>query len=122
VREGRAGRSHEGPPDERGRRVERATGKPTPEVAHSTVLTMLRSLREKGWVEAEEEGRAYRFYPTVPVSYARWWALNRITDVEFGGSREALLTELLDDQSVGATVLRRRRRLIDERLDTLAAR
>lgn len=87
-----------------------------PEVAYTTVLTMLRSLRAKGWVRVEEEGRAHRFFPTVPREYARWTSLHRLTDVLFGGSRELLLTELVSDRRLNTMELRRLRRLLDERL------
>jgi predicted transcriptional regulator len=87
-----------------------------PEVAYTTVLTMLRTLRAKGWVRVEEEGRAHRFFPTVAREHARWTSLHRITDLLFGGSRELLLTELVSDRQLNAMALRRLRRLLDERL------
>ncbi len=87
-----------------------------PEVAYTTVLTMLRSLRAKGWVRVVEEGRAHRFFPTVAQSHARWTSLHRITEVLFGGSRELLLTELVSDRRLNTMELRRLRRLLDERL------
>jgi len=87
-----------------------------PEVAYTTVLTMLRSLRAKGWVRIEEEGRAHRFFPTVARDYARWTSLHSLTNVLFGGSRELLLTEMVSDRRLSVRELRRLRRLLDDRL------
>ena len=35
------------------------------ELAYSTVLTMLRTLENKGHVRHEQEGKAFRYYPVV---------------------------------------------------------
>ena len=34
-------------------------------LAYTTVLTVLRTLEDKGYVGHEEEGRAYRYFPAV---------------------------------------------------------
>lgn len=87
-----------------------------PDLAYNTVLTYLRSLRAKGWVRAEDEGRAHRFHPAVSREAARGGALRRLTDLMYEGSRELLLTQLVSDRRLSVKTLARLRRLLDERL------
>jgi len=87
-----------------------------PDLAYNTVLTYLRSLRAKGWVRAEDEGRAHRFHPVVSREAARGGALRRLTDLMYEGSRELLVTQLVSDRRLSAKTLERLRRLVDERL------
>ena len=87
-----------------------------PDLAYTTVLTILRSLRSKGWARVEEEGRAHRYFPAVQLESARRDSLHRLTDLFYNGSRELLLTELVTDRRLRAPELQRLRRLLDERL------
>lgn len=87
-----------------------------PDLAYNTVLTYLRSLRAKGWVRTEDEGRAHRYYPAVTRESARGGALRRLTDLMYEGSRELLLTQLVSDRRLPPRTLERLRRLLEERL------
>jgi len=87
-----------------------------PDLAYNTVLTYLRSLRAKGWVRTEDEGRAHRFYPAMSRERARGGALQRLTDLMYEGSRELLLTRLVSDRRLPPATLERLRRLLEERL------
>lgn len=91
------------------------------DLAYNTVLTILRTLEEKGHVGHEEEGRAYRYLPLVAREEAGTSALRRIVGTVFGGSRELMLTHLVHDRELGRDELERLRRLLDERLEGDAA-
>lgn len=86
------------------------------ELAYTTVLTLLRTLEAKGHVRHEAEGRAHRYYPAVARDQAGASALRRLLDKVFGGSPEALVTQLVSDQDLRPEDLARIRRLLDERL------
>ncbi len=86
------------------------------ELAYTTVLTMLRTLEEKGYVGHESEGRAYRYHARVERGEARVSALNRITRKLFAGSTETLLTHLVSDQELSDEQLERIRALLDARI------
>ena len=86
------------------------------ELAYTTVLTVLRTLEEKGYVGHEEAGRAHRYYPRVTREAAGKSALQRLQRKVFGGSAELLLTQLVGDRELSEEELRRMRRLLDERL------
>jgi BlaI family penicillinase repressor len=85
-------------------------------LAYTTVLTVLRTLEEKGHVGHREEGRAYRYHPLVEREAAGASALGRLVDRVFGGSPELLLTQLVAERDLSEAELERMRRLLDEKL------
>jgi BlaI family penicillinase repressor len=93
-----------------------------PDLAYTTVLTVLRTLEAKGHVAHELEGRAHRYHATVARDAAGASALRRLVSKVFEGSPEALLTQLVSDEELSEEDLRRLRRTLDERLGEEAER
>jgi predicted transcriptional regulator len=86
------------------------------ELAYTTVLTILRTLEEKGYVTHEEEGRAHRYVPAVARANAAESAVGRMLKKLFSGSPEMMLTHLVSDRKLKPADLKRMRKLIDEQL------
>jgi BlaI family penicillinase repressor len=86
------------------------------DLAYTTVLTMLRTLEEKGFVTHVAEGKAHRYVPAVSQDVAGKSALSRVLDKIFDGSSEMLLTQLVSDRNLDAAEIRRLRQLLDARL------
>ena len=86
------------------------------QLAYTTVLTVLRTLEEKGHVDHVEEGKAHRYRPLVARDRAGKSALRRLVRKVFAGSPELLLTHLVSDRNLTAAELKRMRKLLDERL------
>jgi BlaI family transcriptional regulator, penicillinase repressor len=87
------------------------------QLAYTTVLTVLRTLEEKGHVgHREGSGRAYVYRPLVEREEAGASALVRLVDRVFRGSPELLLTQLVSERDLSDEELERMRRLLDERL------
>lgn len=86
------------------------------ELAYTTVLTILRTLEDKGFISHEEEGRAHRYTPAVERKRAEKSAVSKLLRNLFRGSPELLLTQLVSDRKLSEDDLKRMRRLIDERL------
>jgi BlaI family penicillinase repressor len=86
------------------------------ELAYPTVLTMLRNLELKRYARHEEEGRAFRYYPTIQPNDAGDGALRRLVSNVYQGSRELLVSRLIADDRISADELRRIKRLLQERL------
>jgi predicted transcriptional regulator len=82
--------------------------------AYTTVLTILRNLELKGYVDHIEEGRAHRYKTLVDSDVARTSALSALVHKLFDGSAELLLTHLVSDKQLDAAQLRRLRRMLDE--------
>jgi BlaI family transcriptional regulator, penicillinase repressor len=87
------------------------------ELAYTTVLTILRTLEEKGHVAHEEEGRAYRYSALVERAEAGASAVRRLLRKLFRGSPELLLTHLVSQRGLTKQQLESMRRLLDERID-----
>jgi predicted transcriptional regulator len=86
-------------------------------LAYTTVLTVLRTLEEKGYVGHVEEGKAYRYHPLVERQEAGSSVLKRMMRKLFKDSPELLLTHLVSDRRLSDEELRRMRRLLEERLE-----
>ncbi|PYO29920.1 MAG: BlaI family transcriptional regulator [Gemmatimonadetes bacterium] len=86
------------------------------DLAYTTVLTVLRTLEQKGHVAHTGEGRAHRYRPLVKRAAAGRSALRRIVDKVFDGSPELLMTQLVSDKNLTDEELRRLRKLLAERL------
>ena len=86
------------------------------DLAYTTVLTVLRTLEQKGYVGHTEDGRAHRYKPLVKREVAGRTALRRLVEKVFDGSPELLLTQLVSDKNLSDEELRRLRKLLAERL------
>jgi predicted transcriptional regulator len=84
------------------------------ELAYTTVLTILRTLEQKGYVKHEEEGRVHRYFAAVKETAARKSALRHLTGKLFKGSSELLFTHLVVDQKLSSDQIRRMRELLAE--------
>src|SRR5262249_495205 len=84
--------------------------------AYTTVLTVLRTLEEKGFVTHLAERNAHRYLPAVTPALAGRSALTRVVDKIFSGSPEMLLTQLVSERNLSEVELRKLRKLLDDRL------
>ena len=86
-------------------------------LAYTTVLTVLRTLEAKGYIDHEEAGRGHRFCATIKQTAARKNAVQHLTDKLFKGSAELLFSHLVSEQKLSAEQVRRMRQLLAERSD-----
>ncbi len=86
------------------------------DLAYTSVLSALQLLEDKGYVRHEPEGRAHRYFPTVPADRAGRSAISRIRDAIFQGSSERLFAQLVSDRTLSRDELERMRALLAERL------
>ena len=82
------------------------------DLAYTTVLTILRTLEQKGYVKHEEEGRVHRYFAAVKEDAARKSALQHLTGKLFKGSAELLFTHLVSDKKLSADQIQRMRELL----------
>jgi BlaI family penicillinase repressor len=85
------------------------------ELAYTTVLTILRTLEQKGYVKHEEEGRVHRYYAAVKEDAARKSALQHLTGKLFKGSSELLFTHLVSDRKLSKDQIQRMRDLLGKK-------
>jgi predicted transcriptional regulator len=86
------------------------------ELAYTTVLTVLRTLEDKGHVGHEEEGKAHRYRPLVERQQAGQSAIARLMSTVFRGAPELLLTQLVSDRTLSEAELKRLRKVLDDTL------
>jgi predicted transcriptional regulator len=86
------------------------------ELAYTTVLTILRTLEQKGHIGHEEEGKAHRYFAKVEREAAGESALRHMVAKLFAGSPSLLLTQLVSDAKLGAGEIKRMRKLLKKRL------
>lgn len=83
-------------------------------LAYSTVLTTLRILERKGYVTHEKEGRAYVYQPVVGREDARRSVVRYMMSRFFNNSPEALMLNIVKNETIDGDVLDRLKRMVDE--------
>ncbi|MEM9304490.1 MAG: BlaI/MecI/CopY family transcriptional regulator [Pseudomonadota bacterium] len=83
-------------------------------VAYNTVQTMLGILADKGYVTHRKDGRAFVYSALVDRASARRSAVKHMVSRFFGGSSEALVQNLLQDDAMDALEIDRLRALLRE--------
>jgi len=86
------------------------------ELAYTTVLTVLRTLEAKGRVGHESDGKAHRYVALVERDEAGRSALGRMVEKMFGGSRELLLAQLVEERGLSEDELKRLRKILNDRM------
>ena len=81
-------------------------------LAYTSVLTTVRILERKGYVQHRQEGRAFLYSPCVAEHEAGRSEVQHLLQRFFGNSRERLLISLLGDHEVTAEELDRLKRAI----------
>lgn len=82
------------------------------QLAYNSVLTTIRILEQKGYVEHRQEGRAFVYWPCVKENDASRSEVRNVMNRFFGNSREKLLLSLLGDEEVSTEELARLREAI----------
>ncbi len=76
-------------------------------LAYNSVLTTIRILEQKGYVEHRQEGRAFVYRPCVAEEEASRSEVRHLMSRFFGNSREQLVLSLLGDDQISAKELER---------------
>ena len=81
-------------------------------LAYNSVLTTIRILEQKGYVQHRKEGRAFFYVPLVAEEEAGNSEVRHVLSRFFGDSREKLMLSLLGDSDVTPEELQRLRDVI----------
>jgi predicted transcriptional regulator len=79
------------------------------QLAYNSVLTTIRILEQKGYVEHRQKGRAFVFSPCVKENEASRSEVRNVLNRFFGNSREKLVLSLLGDEEISTEELSRLR-------------
>jgi BlaI family transcriptional regulator, penicillinase repressor len=84
-------------------------------IAHSTVQTLLRTLKDKGSIDHEVEGRTFVFFPLVKEDKYKRNAAGDLLHRVFRGDIRSLVAHLLQNEKVSRKELDEIRQMIEER-------
>ncbi|MFB0554329.1 MAG: BlaI/MecI/CopY family transcriptional regulator [Phycisphaerae bacterium] len=83
--------------------------------AYTTILTMMRKLEAKGYLEHDVDERTYVYRPTISKKEVRHSMLDDILDGLFENSPSLLFNSLVEQDRISEKELRKIRKLIRER-------
>jgi BlaI family transcriptional regulator, penicillinase repressor len=83
-------------------------------LAYNSVLTTMRILEKKGYVEHVKDGRAHVYRPLVERREASRFEIRHLVNRFFKDSHEALVLNIIEDQSIDAEELQRLRQLVKQ--------
>ena len=83
-----------------------------PALAYNSVLTTIRILERKGYVEHSKEGRAYVYAPRIERQEATRSEIGHLVNRFFKNSRELLVFNILEDRGLDAEEIRHLRELL----------
>jgi predicted transcriptional regulator len=87
---------------------------PPPPIAYNSVLTTMRILEQKGYVEHKEHGRAFVYRTLVQRDDAAKSAVGHVLSRFFDNSASSLALRLIENERPSSDELRRLRALIDQ--------
>jgi predicted transcriptional regulator len=91
-------------------------------LAYNSVLTTVRILEQKGYVDHRQEGRAFIYSPCVAEQEASRSEVRHVLSRFFGNSREQLLLSLLDDGITPTELARLREAIANAAPDPVPAK
>jgi predicted transcriptional regulator len=83
-------------------------------LAYNSVLTTIRILEKKGYVQHVKEGRAHVYAPMVGKREATRFEIKNLVGRFFKDSHELLVLNILEDKSIDADELRRLGQILQE--------
>jgi BlaI family penicillinase repressor len=86
-----------------------------PDLAYTSISTMIRTLELKGYVSHRRgEGKTHVYFPTIEAETAGESVLGRVLDKIYGGSPIKLLTHLIEQKKIPPKELEKMRDLLEE--------
>jgi BlaI family penicillinase repressor len=87
-----------------------------PDLAYTSISTMIRTLELKGFVSHRRgEGKTHVYVPAIDPETAGESALSRVLDKIYGGSPIKLLAHLIEQRRLSSSELERMRALLGKR-------
>lgn len=87
---------------------------PKPPLAYNSVLTTIRILERKGYVQHVKDRRAHVYMPLIGRQEATRSEVRNLISRFFGNSHELLVLNLLEEKGIDAEELERMRQLLQE--------
>lgn len=85
-----------------------------PALAYNSVLTTIRVLESKGYVQHVKDGRAHVYMPLVGKREATRFEIRHLVSRFFKNSPEALVLNILEDSTIDSEELQRLRDMLND--------
>ncbi|MBS1849781.1 MAG: BlaI/MecI/CopY family transcriptional regulator [Acidobacteria bacterium] len=86
---------------------------PRPVLAYNSVLTTIRILEKKGYIQHVKDGRAHIYQPAVGRQEATRSEIRHLVGRFFRNSHEALVLNILEDEAVDSEEIKRLRAMLE---------
>jgi BlaI family transcriptional regulator, penicillinase repressor len=86
------------------------------DIAHTSVITTLNKMFDKGYVKRSRDGNAFLFSARVTKEEVAQKMLAKVVDRVFGGSTSAVMLSLFDRGEIDTDELKELRRLVNRKL------
>jgi len=86
----------------------------SPALAYNTVLTTIRILERKGYLEHSKDGRAHVYSPLVEREDASRSEIRHLVGRFFSNSHEDLVLNILEDRGIAPEELKRLRSMLQQ--------
>lgn len=87
---------------------------PKPPLAYNSVLTTIRILEKKGYVQHVKDGRAHIYMPLIGREEATRSEVRNLVSRFFKNSHELLVLNLLEEKGIDAEELKKLRQMLQE--------
>ena len=84
-----------------------------PSLAYNSILTTIRILEKKGYVQHVKDGRAHVYMPLVGRKEATRFEIHHLVNRFFKNSHQQLVLNILEDESIDEAELKRLRELLE---------
>lgn len=91
-----------------------------PSLAYNSVLTTIRILERKGYVEHSKDGRAHVYNPLIAEHEASRSEIRHLVGRFFRNSHEDLVLNILEDRGIDPGELDRLRKMLEQSTDETA--
>lgn len=86
----------------------------SPALAYNTILTTIRILERKGYLEHSKDGRAHIYSPLVEREEASRSEIRHLIGRFFENSHEDLVLNILEDRGIAPEELKRLRKMLEQ--------
>lgn len=87
---------------------------PEPKLAYTTVATVLKVLKTKGFLDFESSSNVYLYYPLITEKAYKRFAFRKIFDGYFSGSYYSLVSFLVEEKDLDEETHERLKQLADK--------
>lgn len=90
---------------------------PEPKPAYTTIATVLKVLKTKGFVDFEANGNLYLYFPIIDEKTYKRFAFTKVFDGYFNGSYHSLVSFLVEEKNLNQETHDRLKQLADQLKD-----